>query len=264
MLDLIINLLYGLYLGIQLITCVFLLIRTIKIKQLSLLPLVLFFFFNPLELILIFLTKTSLIVNMLSNICLVIFTKVTFYRERKSAFIYLLIALIIVKTIDFVLKLYIPFSIPLNFVVNPSLILYYYLFLVITSLSIILSYPWLSIAALKYYNKIKVREIEPWVKFRYKLIGYSTIIISVNSLLYLLIPIDTYNWERIDSFIIGLLITIDTIIFSLANLIAWVMPQKLKNYLNRNYQGVIEQNLTETEIMNKIREDRSKNDSRWR
>ncbi|MFW9929760.1 MAG: hypothetical protein ACFFD1_10245 [Candidatus Thorarchaeota archaeon] len=258
MLDLIINLLYALYLGIQLITCIFLMIRTIKIKQLSLIPLVLFFFFNPLELILIFLTNTSLIVNMLSNICLVIFTKVTFYRERKSAFIYLLIALIIVKIIDFMLKLYIPFSIPLNFIVSPLLVPYYYLFLVITSSSIILSYPWLSIAALKYYNKVKVREIEPWVKFRYKLIGYSTLIISLNGLLYLFIPIDTYNWERLDSFIIGLLIIINTTIFSIANLIAWLMPQILKNYLNRNYQGTIEQNLTEEEIMNKIREDTSK------
>jgi hypothetical protein len=34
-----------------------------------------------------------------------------------------------------------------------------------------------------------------------------------------------------------------------------VIPKKLKNYFNTHYQGVIEEELTEDEVMNKIRED---------
>ena len=71
-------------------------------------------------------------------------------------------------------------------------------------------------------------------------------------------PINTHNWEQLNSFIIVLLITIDTTIFSIANLFAWVMPKKLKTFFNRHYQGVIEEDLTEDEIMNKVREDLDK------
>jgi hypothetical protein len=260
MLELAINLLYVIFFGSQLITAIFLLIRTIKIKQLNLIPLILFFFLNPLEIVLILLVETSNIVNMFSNISLLFFIKFTFFRDRKSSFTYLLVSLIIVKIMDFILKLFIPFSIPLNFVVTSSEIPYFYLYLTLTSLSVLLSYPWLGLTALKYYHLIKAREIEPWVKIRYKLIGYSSLIITINAILYLFMPIDTYDWEHLNSFIIGLLITINTTIFSIANLFAWVIPKKLKNYFNRHYQATIEENLTEDEVMNKVREDLDKND----
>lgn len=245
------------FFGSQLITCIFLVIRTIKIKQLNLIPLTLFFFFNPLEIILILLVGSSLVVNMFSNICLVIFTKYTFFREKKSPYMYLLISLIIVKVIDFVLKIYIPFSIPLNFVLSPPEVPYFYIYLIISSLSILLSYPWLGLVALKYYSSIKVKDVEPWIKTRYRLIGYSSLIMIINGGLYFLFPIDTYSWEQLYPFIVGLWITINTTIFSVANLIAWIMPQWLKNYLNRNYKGTLDENLTEVEIMNKIREETS-------
>ena len=258
MLESVIYLLYVIYFGSQLITGIFLLIRTIKIKQLNLIPLILFFFLNPLEILLVLIVGSSIVVNMLSNISLVFFTKLTFYRDRKSIFMYLLVSLIIVKVIDFILKLYIPFSLPLRFVVSSPELPYFYLFLILSSLSILLSYPWLGLTALKYYHSIKAREIEPWIKIRYKLIGYSSLIITINGILYLLMPIDTYDWEHLNSFIIGLIITINTTIFSIANLIAWVIPKKLKNYFNRHYQGVIEEDLTEDEIMKKVREDLDK------
>jgi hypothetical protein len=258
MLELVINLLYVIYFGSQLITAIFLLIRAIKIKQLNLIPLVLFFFLNPLEILLILLVGTSIVVNMLSNISLLFFTKFTFFRDRKSPFTYLLISLILVKIIDVILKLYIPFALPLSFVVSPSEVPYFCLYLSLTSLSILLSYPWLGLTALRYYHSIKTRNIEPWIKIRYKLIGYSSLIITINAVLYLFMPVDTYNWEQMDSFIIGLLITIDTTIFSIANLFAWVIPKKLKNYFNRHYQGDLEEELTEEEVMSKVREDLDK------
>lgn len=258
MLNFIINLLYLIFFGSQLITCIFLIIRTIKIKQSNLLPLILFFFFNPLEVILILLVGSSTIVNMLSNICLVIFTKYTFFREKKSPFWYLLISLIMLKIIDVVLKVYIPFSIPLNFVVSAPQVPLFYLYLTLSSLSILLSYPWLGLTAIKYYKSIKTKNVEPWIKTRYQLIGYSSLIMIINGILYFLFPIDSYSWEQLYPFIIGLLITINTTIFSISNLIAWIMPKRLKDYLNRDYKAIVDENLTEGEIMNKIREDTNK------
>ena len=255
MLQLIINLLYVIFFGSQLITCIFLIIRTFKIKQLNLIPLILFFLLNPLEILLILLIGSSITINMISNICLVIFTKYTFFREKRSPFIFLLISLIIVKAVDLVLKLYIPFSLLLNFILNPSKIPYFYLYLTVSSLAILLSYPWLGLTTLKYYRSIKTKDIEPWIKVRYQLISYSSLIMIINGILYFLFPIDSYSWEQLYPFFIGLWITINTTIFSISNLVAWIMPNSLKKYLNRNYQGKVEENLTEVDIMNKIRED---------
>ncbi len=251
--EFVINILYLIYLGSQLITSIFLLIRMIKLKQFNLLFLVLFFFLNPLEIIFILIIGSSAIINMLSNISLVIFTKYTFFKERKSPFLFLLFSLVIVKLSDFILKIFIPISIPLNIVLTPSEIPFFYLFLILTASSVLLSYLWLGLASLKYYKLIKVENIEPWIKKRYQILGYSSIIITLNSIIYLLFPPNTYDWEAIFPFTLGLLLTINTTIFSLSNLIAWIMPQRLKNYLNKDYQGIVEEDLSEDELMKTIK-----------
>jgi hypothetical protein len=225
----------------------------IKLKQFNLFFLALFFFLNPLEIIFILIIGSSAIINMLSNISLVIFTKYTFFREKKSPFLFLLILLVIVKVSDLIIKLFIPFSIPLNFVLTPSEIPFFYVYLILTSSSVLLSYLWLGLASLKYYKLIKVENIEPWIKKRYQIIGYFSIIISLNSIIYLLIPSNTYDWEAIFPFTLGLLLTINTTIFSLSNLIAWIMPQRLKNYYNKDYQRIIEEDFSEDELMNTIK-----------
>ncbi|MFX0023056.1 MAG: hypothetical protein ACFE9S_12085 [Candidatus Hermodarchaeota archaeon] len=252
--ELVINILYLIYLGSQLITSIFLLIRTIKLKQFNLIFLVLFFFLNPLEVIFILIVGSSAIINMLSNISLVIFTKYTFFREKKSPFLFLLISLVIIKVTDFFLKVFIPFSLPLNFILTPLEVPFFYLYLILTSLSVLLSYLWLGLASLKYYKLIKIENVEPWIKKRYLIIGYSSLIITLNSIVYLLFPTNTYDWEAIFPFTLGLLLTINTTIFSLSNLVAWIMPQKLKNYFNKDYQGIVEEDLSEDELMKTIKE----------
>jgi hypothetical protein len=253
MLALVIDLLYLIFLGSQFITSIFLLVRMIKLKQPNLLFLMLFFFLNPLEVIFILIIGSSAIINMLSNISLVIFTKYTFFKERRSPFLFLLTSLVIVKVIDLVLKIFIPFSIPLNFVLNSSEIPFFYLYLIVTSSSILLSYLWLGLSSLKYYKLIKGENIEPWVKKRYQIIGYSSLIITLNSIVYLLFPINTYNWEAIFPFTLGLLLTINTTIFSISNLVAWIMPKRLKNYLNKGYQRINDEDLSEAELMKIIK-----------
>ncbi|MFX0005534.1 MAG: hypothetical protein ACFFAV_02275 [Candidatus Hermodarchaeota archaeon] len=253
MLALVIDLLYLIFLGSQFITSIFLLVRMIKLKQSNLLFLMLFFFLNPLEVIFIFIIGSSAIINMLSNISLVIFTKYTFFKERRSPFLFLLTSLIIIKVIDFVLKIFIPFSIPLNFVLSSSEIPFFYLYLILTSSSILLSYLWLGLSSLKYYKLIKRENIEPWIKKRYQIIGYSSLIITLNSIIYLLFPINTYNWEAFFPFTLGLLLTINTTLFSLSNLIAWIMPKRLKNYLNKDYQRINDEDFSEAELMKIIK-----------
>ena len=48
-------------------------------------------------------------------------------------------------------------------------------------------------------------------------------------------------------------ITILFVIFAFGNLFAWVMPERLKKYLNRNYQESILEDYSENDIIEMIK-----------
>jgi len=74
----------------------------------------------------------------------------------------------------------------------------------------------------------------------------------------LLIPFNSLSFEELDAFILGVLIAFMTLIFSVGNLIGWIMPRKLKNYFNRNYKPIEEETFSEIELMKIIRKELSK------
>jgi hypothetical protein len=61
------------------------------------------------------------------------------------------------------------------------------------------------------------------------------------------------GFETTYGLLIGIFFLISILIFTLGNLIGWVMPERLKLYLNRGYQPSTEQELSEVEIMEKIK-----------
>lgn len=258
--SLVVDLLYLIYFVVQLSTCVFLSIRMYKTKQMSLLPLIIYFLFKPMEIIFILIFGTSLIIGAIGNISLVFFTKYTFYKEKRSPFLVLL-ALLILLTISFnLLIFFIPFSLPLSFIVSESEIVYFYIYLLMNSLFALLTYPWLGLSSLRYYNSIKNQNIEPWIKKRYQIIGFSSLIITLNSIVYLFFPIDGISLEHLELFVVVVILLINTVIFSFGNLIAWIMPQKLKDHFNRNYQIIIEEDISEKELLETIKTQLSKSD----
>ena len=58
---------------------------------------------------------------------------------------------------------------------------------------------------------------------------------------------------RLTIFIVGL-----NLIFSVVSFIVWVMPEKLKRYLNRNYEIIEEIDLIEDDLIASIKEQLSK------
>ncbi len=246
----------SIYLIIQIIVAVFLLVKMIKIKRYSFLPLILFFFLNVHEAIFILFEDIYIyqqIFVFLSNISLVIFTKSTFYKDRKSNFVFLFGAIVTLKVIDFVLELFVPFSTIGGIELSSSEIAFHYIFVSIMCVVLLISYGWLAYASFSYYKLIQGYDIMPWVKKRYLLLGVSSLIISLNGFIYLFFPINAKSFEEIQAFIMGVLILINIVVFSLGNLICWLMPKTLKEFFNRNYTETQEEDLPEKELLDKIK-----------
>ena len=241
---------------LQLIVGIFLLYKMIKTKLYNLLPLILFFLINSLLLLNLPYLFFHIIAH-LPSICIIIFTKYTFYRDRKSAFKIVLGIVIVLKIADFILKLYIPFSFPMRIEIRSTEIPYYYLYLSIMAGIILISYIWLGYASLNTYKSLKNQSIEPWIKKRYLILGISSVLLSLNGVIMLFMPWTRKGFEDPLAFTIGILIFTVTIIFSAGSVIGWMMPQKLKKYFNRNFQPIPEVDLSEKELMEKIKKELS-------
>ncbi len=102
---------------------------------------------------------------------------------------------------------------------------------------------WVAQALLREFIKLRRASIEPWIKFRYLIGGFShlswsTLGISFIFLIYLKDAIMFNYW-----------ILFSIYIFTVGSFIAWVMPEALKKFFNRNFTLLEGIELTEAEIM---------------
>jgi hypothetical protein len=156
--------------------------------------------------------------------------------------------------VNLFIALYIaPFSIPMSTEITENQILFYYIYLSITSINLIISELWLAYSALNYYKKIKYQSIEPWIKRRYQIIGYSALILSIEAVAYLFIPWSAEGLYNPQILFVAIIVSIVTVVFSFGNVIGWIMPQNLKIYFNKNYNPITEQPLDEQELLDKIK-----------
>lgn len=244
------------YILTQFIVGGFLTYKIIKIRLFNLFPLILFFTLNTLEGIILFMEPPYIFEQTLifiSNISLIIFTKYTFFKNTKSKFKIYLYLVLALKTVDFGLKFIIPFSLVGGKELIGSDLIFHSIFVAIMCCIVLISYLWLSVTSLTYYNYIKVYKIEPWIKKRYIILGISSLFAALNGIIYLFFPPNAKNIETLQTFIIALFIVINTVIFSIGNLIGWLMPKPLKNYFNRNFEPLPEEQFSEKELMEKIK-----------
>jgi hypothetical protein len=113
------------------------------------------------------------------------------------------------------------------------------------------------------YQKIKNKNIQPWIKVRYKLVAFVSFILSFNNIPEYFQPKGT-TWGDPDN-IISLAVfgttAIISVIFAFGFSLAWMMPNWLKKFFNRNYQLLDEKEYTEEELMNLIREQLANKDN---
>jgi hypothetical protein len=137
---------------------------------------------------------------------------------------------------------------------------FYYLYLSIISLFTLITYLWFGVSSISYYKTIVNQRIEPWIKKRYFILGLSSLIASMNGIIYLLFPFNSTSFEELFTFVVGLLLEINFLIFSIGNLLAWLMPKQLKDYFNKDFQPLQEETLSEKELMEEIKLQLSKGD----
>jgi len=186
-----------------------------------------------------------------SFILTVIFTNMTFYKNRGLSSKIVLSSVILLGFIqlwfffisvfgDWTFNLYyirVAFDFPYTFIV----------------------FNWLAYAAYSAYKLIRSQNIDPWVKARYKMLAIFSFISSFHSIPEFFQPPGT-AWGD-PSNILSLAVfgstAIIVVIFSLGFSIAWIMPEWLKNRINRNYQAIEDKEFQEKELLDLIKKELS-------
>jgi len=176
----------------------------------------------------------------------VIFTNLTFHKNRKSPAKLILIAVIALAIIQLIFHgmmsiertpliyyLKVSFDLPYNFLV----------------------FNWMAWSSYSAYKIVKNQDIEPWIKVRYRLISILSFIMSFHGIPEFFQPFDIL-WGTPSNLISVLVFgttAVLAVIFSVGFFLAWIMPNWLKKYLNRSYQPVKDREFTEEELMTLIR-----------
>ena len=245
-----------LYILPLIIVGIFLLIKVIKSKLNNLVPLVMFFFLNGIEVILLVVSAPFIIYHVivfLSNISLILFTKVMFYKDKRNPFKYIIGMAILVKIIDFILRSYIPYPLDETLELGQSGMPFYYLNLILTASMVLLSYPWLAFTTINSYKSLKEKPVNPWIKKRYLILGIAALFSSLNSILYMFLPYTPDLLDNLQYVIMAMLIASMNAVFSIGNVLGWMMPRKLKQYYDRNFKPSVFEDLPEEELIEKIK-----------
>ena len=237
----------------------------IKTKAYNLTPIILLFIISGLRLIFLGFFPSLIVVFLIlvqfPNILLVIFTKLTFFKYKKSPFKAFLIILIIVRSTDFVIRLNFRISIPMTTSLDESNLIYYYYILFSITVSFLLSHFWLGIISTKYYISIKSVNIEPWIKKRYQLISIGSIVYSFSIFVYYFIPYNVIGASTYPNIIYGYILLGFTIFYSFCSFFAWVMPKFLKKIFNKDFKRTTVKDYSEDELMDIINKELNKTNS---
>ena len=192
---------------------------------------------------------TSIVFNLSSLISIIIaihWTDKVFYTNRKSPYKFLMAIMIPMAIANIILS-------TLNTYVFAEVDFIVSVFSSLLFGGVITIFGgWYFISARAAYLKIKSKEnIEPWIKMRYKTIMlYSMcfLLMGISFGIAPLAPIEISAGITVPLFLIFITLFIEAI----GEFLAWYMPDKLKNYYNRNYSVEETKELTEEEIMKQL------------
>ncbi|MBD3341068.1 MAG: hypothetical protein GF353_18320 [Candidatus Lokiarchaeota archaeon] len=247
------------YVFLQFSIGIFLFIRTLQTKLRHLIWLSFFFILHGIQLLLLIVLPYVLDIFTVnwSLFCLLLFVKFTFYKERKSAFKILLSVFISVKIIELYIRIFLvgldqKISVPQLTPLSNSLIHIYYFYAIIIFIQNATPSLWLSFASFNAYRNLKDMHIQPLVKKRYLLLGLISLFMVSYSILIFFMPFQG-GFTTDYGFFIGLLFLGSILIFCTGNLVVWLMPNRLKSFLNGDYDSGQELTISERELIEKIK-----------
>lgn len=179
-----------------------------------------------------------------------LFTYLAFHKQkgdyRAKLFLYLLLLIAFARiTLSITRAIYIH---PITF----------YLLLASINCHSFLIFFWLGWSSFSTFKRLRDHEIAPWIKTRYKVISFVSFFYPFQGILFFIIPwnsdwADPSNLLSLIQFFVN---TIFSLIFIIGMTIAWIIPKKLKNYLNRKkgYRPSEERDFSEDELMKLIKD----------
>lgn len=177
-------------------------------------------------------------IALINGILLLLFIKLTFHKERKNPFLLILGITITLSSVNIIcLALF-----QSGIATDPIILLIGDI--CFTSM-VVIGNSWMILSALFPYLKIKSKEnIEPWIKVRYLLIIIYSTAGLVTGFMTLFVPTD-------ESVNVPFLILIFCVLILIGGeFLAWVMPTRFKNWLNRDFKYIDKSDdLTDEEIL---------------
>jgi len=172
----------------------------------------------------------------------VFFVKSTFYKDRKSAYRFVLF----ITIINSIILYYLDFQ--KLFQNSPQI---HYSEVTIDFITRFIIFFWLAWAAFHAYKEFKVADIEPWIITRFKLTALVALMVSLYNLNRFLLPWNVRTGYPINilSFTIFGIMAVVSFIISIGFYLAWVTPDRYKNYLNRGYEPREQKEFTEEEAI---------------
>ena len=113
---------------------------------------------------------------------------------------------------------------------------------------------WTTHASNSAFRNVKLLDIEPAIKHRYKLFTISGVSFIIIGLVFAIPYSWLFNNELLSS-IITLITSLNILIFNIVNYLIWMMPSKIREYFNKGYTPTQpdDKGLTEEEIMEQLK-----------
>ncbi len=159
------------------------------------------------------------------------FVQATFYRKKSSKYKHLLAISIVLFAYSSAARFEWQF-----FMQEQGPDAFYYSYLVAILAIFVLCYGWFLAECTKTYRKIAASQgIEPWVKFRYILLGFSCAFAIATAVFPVLYPSHETFHEQ--AAVMKMVMAVSNLLFSITSMFAWFMPAHTKRYLNARGLG---------------------------
>lgn len=160
----------------------------------------------------IYVPVVAMIFLIISGICTVVFVHRVFYRDRKSPYL-LIIGLLLVLG---VVQMYTAIANPANT-------------MAMTQLGFAVVWGWQAALSFIAYRDLRNdRTVEDWVKSRYLMwFGYTVVLFCLSVRMLLPLPYAPFEYFLTSPLVI---------LAGIVQYITWVMPESVRNFLNRNYK----------------------------
>ena len=192
-------------------------------------------------------------------ILIVIFTNQTFHKNRNSQGIHILIIIICLAIFMVVFHAEYVYFFVIEIPLERSPFTFYLkqgVDLVFT----FLTFAWMSWSSNEAFKKLKNQDMQPWIKARYKLISISSFLISLEGIPEMFRPWNVPSTEitHLSVLIIFGITAILAMICALIFILAWFMPNSLKNYYNKDFSIIEDEEFSEEELLKILSEELKK------